>query len=163
MITQQILKELLNYNPETGIWSWRLNRKGVRCGSEAGWINDSGYVLIGLDGRIGRSYRAHRLAWLWMTGKWPSEQVDHKNGVRHDNRWENLREATREINCQNLRTAKSHNRSTGVLGVVPSGKRFSAKIAINRETHHLGTFDTTNEAHAAYVAAKRRLHPGCTI
>ena len=160
MITQEKLKELLSYDPSTGLFRWRIKRSGVRFESAPGTTNDSGYVLICL---FRRDYRAHRLAWLWMTGKWPAAQVDHRNGVRNDNRWENLREATREINGQNLRSAKSHNRRTGVLGVGLIGKKFSARIGVSGNEIHLGVFDSTTEAHAAYVEAKRRFHPGCTI
>ena len=165
MITQESLKEVLNYNPQTGLFSWSKPRRGVKRGATPGWLNESGYVIIGLDGRSGRSYRAHRLAWLWMTGDWPINQIDHINGVRNDNRWGNLRSASREINCQNLREAKSHNLSTGFLGVSPTKNkhRFQAKIGVDGRMIYVGTFDTPELAHVAYVEAKRVLHPGCTI
>jgi len=163
MITRDELRQFLNYDPKTGLFTWAVGRRGVSAGSKAGWKNDSGYLLIGLQGRKGRSYRAHQLAWLWMTGNWPEQQIDHKNGLRADNRWGNLRLADQTLNSQNIRRAKSHN-TVGVLGVrkTPNG-RFAAGIVVAKRHMHLGTFDTAEQAHATYVLAKRQLHEGCTI
>jgi hypothetical protein len=109
----------------------------------------------------GHRYPAHRLAWLYMTGEWPGE-VDHINGKKDDNRWANLRDISHAANSQNVRVAQVNNRC-GVLGVKPLRDKFQARICVARKTIHLGTFLTTSEAHAAYVAAKRELHEGCTL
>lgn len=159
-LTAARLRELLHYDWRTGLFTWLQDQKNgqIRAGSVAG-TPSGGYILIGIEGR---RYRAHRLAWFYMKGKWPSEQIDHRNTVRNDNRWRNLREATREVNTQNLRRAKSTNR-LGVLGVREYRGRFNAGITVNRKRKHLGTYDTPEMAHAAYLKAKRELHEGCTL
>lgn len=110
----------------------------------------------------GKDYLSHRLAWFYMTGAWPEQEIDHINGVRDDNRFANLREADRQINCQNVRKPYKNNR-TGLLGVKPSLGKFVARIYVDGKERHLGTFKTPGLAHAAYVAAKRELHKGGTI
>jgi len=163
MISQERLKELLHYDPNTGIFVWRVRKaRNTNIGDVAGWLkpgDKGGYIMICVDYK---QYRAHHLAWLWMTGKWPIEQIDHKNAVRNDNRFSNLRDVSDEINRQNVRTARSHN-ALGVLGVFRKRGKFAAKIGCNRKQQYLGTFNTPELAHAAYLDAKRRLHPGCTI
>jgi hypothetical protein len=111
---------------------------------------------------LGRSYRSHRLAWLYITGDWP-RAVDHINGNRCDNRWENLREVDNKTNTENARHARSSNRSCGVLGVTKRGKRFIAQIKSDGVHRYLGSFHDAASAHLAYVAAKRELHEGCTL
>src|SRR5712692_928690 len=125
----------------------------------AGYRDGDGYLRIGI---CGGQYRAHRLAWLYMTGKWPIDQIDHKNAVKNDNRWKNLREATCAINNQNKRKALRNNR-TGFLGVSRNGKGFIAQIKINEKRRNLGTYPTPELAHEAYLKAKRELHAGCTL
>lgn len=159
MITQKQLKELLHYDPETGVFTWIQRRRGTRFGHSAGRTRQ-GYTDIRI---LGTEYGAHRLAWLYMTGELPSEQIDHKNGIRNDNRWDNLRAANYSFNGQNRHKAPSNNHATGLLGVRRRGKRFMAKIVLNQKTHYLGTFDTPELAHAAYLKVKRKLHLGCTI
>lgn len=149
-LTQSRLKELLDYDPETGVFT----QNGVRLGSNKGC---NGYVRI----TIGRkSYRAHRLAFFWMNGAWPKLDVDHINGVRDDNRWRNLREVTRHENCCNIGGAKSNNKS-GFLGVSlkKSTGRFQAQIYKAGKYVHLGYHPTAEAAHAAYLKAKDELHP----
>lgn len=161
MLTQDRLKAVLDYNPETGVFVWKEWRGGkAHAGTAAGRLS-RGYVGIGVDGR---RYRAHRLAWLYVTGEWPADEIDHINGAKADNRWVNLRQADRSINNQN-RVRAHRNNTTGVLGVRPmlGTTRFFASIRIRGRSIHLGTFDTTEQAHAAYLDAKRREHAGCTI
>lgn len=109
-------------------------------------------------------YLEHRLAWLYVTGTWPSDQIDHVNGIRDDNRIFNLREATGPENNGNQRQARSDNK-TGLLGVYwdKQHKKFSAKIMFSGKHKYLGYFPTAEEAHAAYIKAKRELHSHCTI
>lgn len=98
------LKEILNYNPETGIFTWKSRRPRIRVGQIAGSKNNERYVNIKIDGIL---YKAHRLAWLYMTGEWPKDQIDHINGIRDDNRFCNLREVTNASNQWN----KTHNKN----------------------------------------------------
>lgn len=155
-ITVERLREVLDYDPETGILRWRISTsRRVRAGMVAGSLNH-GYRRIAIDRCV---YLTHRIAWLYMTGAWPKDQIDHKNGVRDDNRFLNLREASNAENQHNQRHARRDNR-TGLLGVSTNGGRFQAQIMVDGKQHYLGCFGTAEAAHAAYVEAKRRLHPG---
>ena len=158
-LTQNKLKELLHYDPETGVFTWRVRTsKSVHIGDLAGCLGN-GYVLIRLCSVL---YLAHRLAWLYMEGRWPVDQTDHKNGIRSDNRWENLREASGSLNQQNQRKAHKSG-TTRFLGVRCTGKRFQAQINLDGKQCYLGTYPTPELAHEAYRKAKRAMHPGCTI
>ena len=158
-LTADRLKELLTYEPVTGIFTRRKRTcSRVWVGMVAGNITNKGYVKICVDSF---PYLAHRLAWLYITGAWPLT-IDHINGVRTDNRFINLRSVSNAINAQNVFSARPHNK-VGVLGVTRAGKRFSAALNLNRRRIYLGVFDTAEEAHTAYLSAKRVMHPGCTI
>lgn len=155
MLTQMRLKELLLYDPETGVFTWLSKpNRSIRMGDVAGCMA-SGYRQIKIDGRL---YRAHRLAWLYVHGKWPADQIDHINGVRDDNRIVNLREATQSQNQQN-RTANANNTS-GFPGVCWSKqkRKWRSQIKLASRNKYLGIFDTPVAAHAAYLAAKAELH-----
>jgi hypothetical protein len=158
--TQQRLKELFHYDPDTGVFI-RLVRTSnrIKVGDIAGSLDNHGHLVISV---FDSKYLAHRLAWLYMTGEWPTNQIDHKNTIRDDNRWENLREATHSINTQNLRKPHCDNK-TGFLGVTQGRKGFRATIGLGKKDYHLGTFQTAELAHEAYLKAKRKLHAGCTI
>lgn len=169
-LTQQQLHALLHYDPDTGVFRWlgdRTNGRGqinAAAGSVAGSVNKkSGYRSIGIAGRL---YKAHRLAWLYVTGVWPIDELDHRDTVRDNNAFENLREATRQLNNENNRLARVGNPS-GLLGAhyVGPGRPgpYRAKICCNGKRYFLGYFQTAEEAHAAYVAKKRELHAGCTL
>jgi len=156
-LTQERLHSLLDYDPETGAFTWKVRRSGTaRAGSIAGTIFSGGYLGIRVDGR---AYKAHRLAFLWMNGVFPSDQVDHRNGVRDDNRWSNLREVTQAENQQNIGTARRHNRSSGLLGAWRHRDKWRSKIWFGGKQIHVGSFSTAEEAHAAYLKAKDELHP----
>lgn len=154
-LTQSRLKELLNYNPDTGEFSWLVAAGRVMRGAKAGHLHSGGYRHIQIDGKV---YRAHRLVWLYMTGAWPSDQIDHRNVVRDDNRWDNLREATNAENCQNANLYK--NNRSGFMGVAWESRRqkWKAAIMVAGRHKHLGYFTTPEAAHAAYLAAKSILH-----
>lgn len=161
-LTADRLRELLHYDPETGLFANNGTRHGVARGSPTGTLDASnGYVKIGV---CGRRYYAHRLAWFYVYGEWPENDIDHLNGVRSDNRIANLRAATRALNMQNLRRA-NENSSSGLLGVERIGNRgfWCARIGVFGKRVYLGCFNNPEDAHQAYLEAKRRLHPGCTI
>jgi hypothetical protein len=157
MLTQERLKELLHYDPDTGIFTNLTQRANcVKKGAVAGW-NDNGYVRIEI---LGKNYRAHRLGWLYMYGAFPKKDVDHINGDRSDNRIANLREATDLQNGQN-RHAPGKNNTSGYLGVSWSKRenKFIAQIRVNRKGRQLGFFDTAEEAHECYLKFKKQDHP----
>jgi hypothetical protein len=161
-LTQERLKRCLSYAPETGVFRWLVApRIGHVIGSKPRNGANSHRLSIRLDGK---SYYAHRLAWLYVYGKWPIGMIDHIDGNANNNRIANLREATRSQNNQNQRRASVRSR-TGMLGVVPvpSTGKFSAQIVFDGRSIHLGTFETPDEAHAAYVDAKRKYHPFNTL
>jgi hypothetical protein len=150
MLTLERLREVLEYDPDSGVWTWIActGSGGVggwksKPGKIAGSRDNNGYIVIRIDRAI---YKAHRLAWLYMTGEWPRATIDHINMVPADNRWTNLREATYSQNNAN-RGARSDCKS-GVKGVTRSanGRRWVAH-AFNK---HIGTFDTIEQARAAY-------------
>lgn len=153
-MTQQELMRLLQYEPATGAWTWLVTRsRRAKAGNTAGTINDQGYRIINIGGHL---HRAHRLAFLYMTGSWPTELVDHKNGIRSDNRWSNLREATQMQNSASA--ARPVNNTSGFKGVYFSkhAKRWRAQISIECHTKNLGYFDTPEEAHRAYMEAAEK-------
>lgn len=155
MLTQERLKSLLEYDPATGAFTWRVqlsNRAPV--GRRAGWINGSGYRHIHVDG-VG--YKASRLAVLYMTGEWPAALVDHRNRQRHDDRWGNLRAATKKQNQENTDVGAA-NRS-GFKGVYWQRQRqcWNACIRHVGRSIHLGSFGTIVDAVAARIGAERRL------
>lgn len=158
-LTQDLLKELLHYDPGTGVFTCRKTRGNRPAGSIAGRVKSDGYLGFQL---IKKDYRAHRLAWLYMTGEWPKVLIDHKNGDPLDNRFENLREASYSENCQNIKAATKRSQ-TGLLGVrrmtAPNGRvSFQAAIRVDKQFIYLGTHPTAEAAHAAYMTAKRDLH-----
>lgn len=171
-LTAQRLRELLHYDPDTGVFT-RFSietsdgrRSGRLCdlGKTVGSRMQNGYLNAGV---LGRKYLVHRLAWLYVTGDWPKHHVDHINGDPADNRWANLRDVTREGNLQNQRDARSDNvaRLLGVQKRLRAGKpMWSACIKSGKnKAVHLGTFDTPEAAHQAYLKAKRVAHQTCTI
>ncbi len=161
-LTYQRLRELLSYEPETGLFTWLVDRKcgaggvkfAARAGDRAGFIDPKGYIKISIDSS---DYFAHRLAFLFMTGEWPAEQIDHRNRVKADCRWVNLREATHGQNKQNEKVYK--NNTSGVKGVTWLADRrcWRAGIAKNSVKHHLGYYKSLSEAAAARKSAENRL------
>jgi len=152
MITQAGLKELLNYNPETGDFAWVKSKK------PAGGISSYGYRRIIIDGK---EHKAHRLAWLYTHGVFPEDQIDHINGVRHDNRIYNLRTVT---NAENHRNRKKRCTNTsGVTGVswFKLNKSWGAYINANEKRVFLGLFKDLISAVAARKSAERQYeyHP----
>lgn len=158
------LREKLNYDPETGALTWKKLRNSKRIGQQAKSIDVAGYIQVSFG--TGCVHKGHRIAWAIHNGAWPVGPIDHVNGVRTDNRIENLREVDHQTNCQNVRIGSMVNKSTGMLGVhlcKSNTNPYRAKIMFNGKQIHLGGYPTAELAHAAYVEAKRRLHQGCTI
>lgn len=149
-LTQARLKELLHYDPETGVFTWHN-------GKTAGGLSGHGYLKIQVRGR---QYYLHRLAFLWVTGVWPAQEVDHINGVRDDNRWVNLREVG-QLENQHNRAFAQRNNSCGFLGVSWNKKylAWQSKIMVAGKRVWLGYHPTAEAAHAAYLKAKDELHP----
>jgi hypothetical protein len=165
-LSAERLRELLHYDPETGVFTWRISRRKVQPGKVAGWVQSPGAPhkprrCIEVDQR---NYKAHRLAWLYQHGTWPDGVIDHKNGDSLDNRIGNLRDVSQKVNIQNERQGRRHSVS-GLLGAHWDASRsaWSSSIRVNGLLRNLGRFSTAEEAHQAYIAAKRELHEGCTI
>lgn len=153
-LTHDQLAELLAYEEATGDFYWKVSRGRVQQGRKAGSIGTNGYRNIKL---LGQDYRAHRLAWFFVHGVWPSKEIDHINRKKDDNRIANLREATRQQNSFN----RSHNsnNTSGLRGVSwnTGSRKWLAQIRYGGISHHLGVFDSKEEAHMAYCRA-RDLH-----
>ena len=132
MITQKELKELLHYDPDTGVFTWKVQRGKVKRGDIAGCKDKEGYPMVTISRRM---YFAHRLAWLYVYGEWPS-LVDHINRDKSDNRIKNLRIATNQENCRNRESSGKSNHK-GVYWQ-KSHKRWVARISINGERIYLG-------------------------
>jgi hypothetical protein len=154
-LSHDVLLALLHYDPITGLFTWRVSRSGVKAGRRAGCRDTNGYVRLGVCGRF---YLAHRLAWFYMTGKWPADQVDHEDGVRSNNVWTNLREATNSEQKQN-RAPRSSSKS-GLLGVTWEKGRNKWRVSIMRDgvSKFIGHFTDPMQAAAAYAKAKAELH-----
>lgn len=160
-LTAARLRELLHYNPDTGEFTRLVQTCGrALVGDIAGTDHVRGYRRIRVENV---SHMAHRLAWLHVHGEWPAGLIDHIDGNPGNNRIGNLRVVNSSLNQQNQRRARSDNRQSGLLGVHPNYKKWSAGIRVNGKRIHLGSFDTPEEAHEAYLKAKRELHPTCTI
>lgn len=152
------LRRHVRYDQNTGSFTWIIPTNGrVKSGSVAGSTRKDGYVQFSFDGR---KQLAHRLAWLYVYGAWPSDQIDHINGDKADNRIANLREATQGQNMQNRHRPRKDSRS-GVLGVHWSStlRKWRAEIQIDGETKRLGEFESREEAGEAYKNAKSIFHP----
>ncbi len=154
------LRELLHYDPETGVFTRPGSiQRPDRAGKQAGHLTRKGYRYI----KIGRvNMQAHRLAWLYAHGVWPQHDIDHIDGNPSNNAIANLRDVTRSVNCQNKKTATRFSK-VGLLGVCAKNKGWTASIYVDGRQCYLGIFSSPIEAHAAYIAAKRQHHEGCTI
>lgn len=155
VISHQMLLAALHYEPITGLFTWRAPRPKILVGQCAGYFDKKGRRAIEINGR---AYFAHRLAWFYMTKKWPKDQIDHRNRIPDDNRFENLREATNAQNRANSRTNSRH----GMKGVTRHSwlkeKPYEARITFNKRVRSLGCFATVEEAHQAYCQEAKKLH-----
>ena len=150
-----VIRGLLSYDPETGVFRWLKGGHGIVSGAAAGAIGGGGYLQFRIDGR---KHYAHRLAWLYVYGRWPEDQIDHINGIRSDNRIANLREATRAENQQNR--AIQRNSTSGAIGVNwhKRNKKWRAEIKKHGKRTHVGYFDSIEDAVAARIKAKAEIH-----
>jgi hypothetical protein len=156
LLTPERLREIVHYDPLTGIFTWLVHRGRGHPGQPAG-TPFKGYIRINTHGH---KYFAHRLAWLYVHGVWPSDLIDHKNTVKTDNRIDNLRDTDNSTNILNMRRAVAGNKS-GFLGVTTTTRgKFAATLELNGERHYFGVHDTPEAAHEAYLEGKRRLHRG---
>lgn len=151
------LREIIHYDPETGLFTWRVFRRGsAKAGSPAGKPTNKGRISFMLDGVF---YLAHRLAWLYVHGTWPADQIDHIDGDPTNNRISNLREATQSQNQQNKHRPNRTNKS-GCLGVQSrKNGKFVAEIQIEKRRVYLGIFENLDDADAAVIEARKTLHP----
>lgn len=158
-ITAERLRQLVRYDQETGHFIRNIKTAPRAIVDRPTGADHNGYLAMSLDCR---RYYLHRLAWLYMVGEWPRNKIDHIDGNRKNNVWANLRDVSDMVSAQNMRRA-SKNNAVGLLGVYKKRKRFVARIYTSGKQIVVGSFDSPEEAHAAYVTAKRRHHIGCTI
>jgi HNH endonuclease len=154
-LTVERLRDLIAYDSETGLMTWRRSKGAAKGGSVVGGRRPDGYMNAAVDGVL---YLAHRLIWFYVTGSMPTQTIDHANGVRNDNRFANLREATYSQNSENRGPAKIN--SVGVKGVSVhrcTGK-WQARIKHAGLAEFLGVFESIDEARAAYTKAAFRWH-----
>lgn len=155
-INQNYLKDILSYDPETGVFTWIVSpTNSIQVNSQAGTLHDSGYIKISIGNKC---YRAHRLAWLYVHGEWPAKFIDHINGNRSDNRLCNLRQATPGENKHN-QTAPINNTS-GFKGVTwhKQQKKWNVKMKINKKRINIGSFDDLEFAGLVASEARSKLH-----
>lgn len=149
-------RDLLAYDPQTGVLTWRVARSGTaQAGAVAGSLNKgSGYICVYID-NIG--YKAHRLIWALVTGEQPAGEIDHRNLCRSDNRWANLRDATEQQQRGNRRAYS--NNTSGIKGVhwCKASQKWIASVGDNGRRKTLGRFDTKEAAAAAYAGAALRI------
>lgn len=162
MLTTEDLRTILRYNPESGQFHWIRppTPSKVKIGDRAGTLMSDGYRSITINRKM---HKEHRLAWLYMTGEWPSGRLDHENRMRDDNRFSNLRPATYSQNAANRHSWSKY----GLKGISPNPrcKTNPWRAAIERRVNgqrvykSLGVYKTMEEAHQAYLTALREFHP----
>jgi len=172
-ITQEYLKSILDYNPDTGIFVWRerpveyfkdgKQTKEHNCnawnaknsGKQTGSQNSGGYLLIWIKNKI---YSAHILAYIYMTGKQPDKDIDHKNGNPSDNRWVNLRLATDSQNQANSKTPRTNTSGFKGVSYIKRDNKYQAQIIVSGKNIYLGYFETPEKAHKTYCEAAEKYY-----
>lgn len=155
------IEKAIAYDPETGTLSWKEDRRAGACsarlnakaGDQINGTCSQGYIQVGLSGR---KYRGHQIAWALYHGEWPSQAIDHRNGVKTDNRISNLRLCNDAQN--NMNKPRQANNTSGVRGVTRASNvnKWQAGIWVNKKRVHLGYFENLDDAKAAYVAAAKQ-------
>ena len=160
MITVDHVRSILKYDPETGFFTWITHkRRPDLIGKRAGSPTNMGYWAIAIKNQ---KFLAHRLAWLYMTGSWPSQHIDHKDGNKQNNAFSNLREVSRFENLQNMRKPTKANKS-GYLGVSAHQGKWRVQLMAQGKRFRISGIDTPEEAHQKYLELKRLHHVTCTI
>lgn len=152
MLNAEELKSILDYDCETGIFTWKIKpRAALHIGDIAGSVSKDGYIKIIYKKKL---YIAHRLAWLYVYGEYPKKEIDHINRIKNDNRLCNLRDVEPHINCQNKN--KRIDNTSGYTGVYWSkeNKKWKVQYTFNKVKKHLGTFDNLEIAVKVYQAEK---------
>lgn len=155
MLTFARVRELLDYTPETGVLTWKVARRhAVKAGDVAGFVDGNGRRMVEIDEQ---GYHVGPVIWLWVTGQWPVNKVDHKDRNPLNNRWENLRDVTKSVDAQNRSVGK--NNKSGVRGVFWNTRqeRWQAQITLDRRHRHLGLFVDFDKAVAARKIAESTL------
>ena len=160
-ITHEMALKAIRYIPKTGEF-YRLSADGRQAEKPAGWFGNHEYRVISI---LGVQVLAHRLAWFYINGVWPTKEIDHVNRIRADNRWENLREVSHRENSENVSPMKSCKQKTTLIGANwdKSTGNWKACICVKGKHIHLGRFPTDVAAHQAYLDAKRSLHRGSML
>jgi hypothetical protein len=152
-MTFELVRQLFDYDPMTGCLTWKVGRSSnAMAGDKAGGLCSDGYIQVEI---CGQSYRVHRIIWLWMTGSWPEDEIDHKDLNRANNIWDNLRSATDIQNKYNR--SKQKNNTSGFKGVWRHKDKWRACIGHAGKTIHLGCFDKPEDAAKAYAEAADRI------
>lgn len=149
------VRELLDYNPSTGEFTWKIPHGRSGAGQLAGSPNGEGYIGIKIDGKL---YAAHRLAWLHVTGSFPRHLVDHINGIRTDNRFANLRQATNSQNQANAKRPVTNTSGFKGVSFIKRANKWQASIRFEGRQISLGRHRTPEAAHQAYLDAATRYH-----
>lgn len=155
-INQSYLKEMLEYNQDTGVLSWKVSpARRVKVGDAVGYITNEGYIGITIKSK---TYRAHRIIWMYVYGGFPQKQIDHINGDRSDNRLCNLRLATSSDNAKNRKITSKNTSGFKGVSFRKANKKWYAQCQANGIIHHLGYFDTAETASDAYQQFAASLH-----
>ena len=153
-LTREEAQQVLDYNSDTGLLTWKFAKGNRKAGAKAGSIDSYGYLQLSINSK---RYKAHRIVWLLIYGSWPNGEIDHIDGDKLNNRITNLRDVSSQINAWN-RTLAQKNNSTGYRGVTKHRNKFMADIKVCGKKIYLGLFDTPELAHQAYLQAKTKHH-----
>ena len=151
-LTAEFVRSILDYNPDTGALSWKRSsdRRNSYAGKPITGVDGCGYIRVGICGHL---YYAHRIIWLLMNGAWPSAQIDHVSGVRDDNSWNNLREATHTENIRNAKISTRNKSGKKGMSWHTHSNKWRVAIRLNGKSKYLGIFSDIKDAAAVYENA----------